>query len=168
MSWQIAYYAFLGLPASLWFLNRLLLRSRVHWLVLWPMAIVGCYCVLLLGVHLLDSHLEAKLYKHDLNGDRSFSGAEVTPAMEQAMGRLTNDTGRALAPITGIPFSLVWVAVNYIPLGLISLAIWRFRSQRGEFDQDENVKSLEYRPIEYDADEISNPYRAPRSTNHVE
>ncbi len=164
MSWQVAYYVFLGLPASLWLLNRLVLRNRLHWLVLWPVAIVGCYSVLLLGVHLLDSHLEAELYKHDLDGDRAFSGAEVTPEMEKAMGRLTNDTGRALAPITGLPFSLVWVAFNYITLGLVSLAIWRFRSHRGDFDHDEDKVPPEYRPIQYDTDGISSPYQAPRST----
>lgn len=168
MSPHFAYHVFLGLPASLWFLNRVLLRNRIHWLILWPVAIVGCYCVLLLGVHLLDSHLEAELYKHDLNGDRSFSGAEVTPAMTEAMGRLTNDTGRALAPITGIPLSLIWVAVNYIPLGIISLAIWRFRSHRGDFDENENNASPEYDPIQQEPDETNNPYRAPRSSNRVE
>jgi hypothetical protein len=168
MSWQVAYYAFLALPASLWFLNRWLLRNRLHWLFLWPIAIVGCYCVLLFGVHLLDMHLEAELYKHDLNGDRSFSGAEVTPAMEEAMGRLTNDTGRALAPVTGIPFSVVWVSVNYIPLGLLSLAIWRFRAHRGDFDENEKILSPEDLLTPCNTDETNNPYRAPRWTSRID
>ena len=160
MSWIAAYYMFLGLPASLWFLNRLLLRNRLHWLVLWPLAMVGCYSVLLLGVHLLDSHLEAELYKHDLNGDGSFSGVEITPEMEQAGGRFTNDTGRALAPITGIPISFIWVAVNYIPLGLLSLAIWRFKAHRGDFDNDENDMALEHNPSNQDSKDSRNPYEA--------
>ncbi|MCU0712158.1 MAG: hypothetical protein MUC43_08870 [Pirellula sp.] len=167
MYWQVAYYAFLVLPVSLWFLNRLLLRNSLHWLIMWPVAIVGCYSVLLLGVHLLDSHLEAELYKHDLDGDRTFSGSEITPEMEQAAGRLTNDTGRALAPITGIPISLIWVSINYIPLGLVSLAIWRFRAHRGDFDSVEIDMTPEHSSVQQDPDGIVNPYQPPGSIKRV-
>lgn len=104
MSGHVAYYVFLSLPSSLWILNKLLLCNRLHWLVLWPLAIIGCYCVLLLGGHLLNSHLKAELYKHDLNRDRAFSGAEFIPGMQESMSRLTDDAGRALAPFIGIPF----------------------------------------------------------------
>jgi len=166
MNWTIAYYTFLALPAGLWFATRFLFRNRIHWLVLWPVAMVACYCILLLGVHLLDAQLETELYKHDLNGDRSFSGAEVTPAMEKAMGRLTNDTGRALAPITGVPFSIIWVSMNYIPLGLISLAISRFRAHRGDFDQTEDFDADGSFLTTSDGD-LQNPYHPPRTINRV-
>ncbi len=167
MNWLIAYYSFRGLPAALWLLNSFALRKRIHWLILWPVAIVGCYCVLILGVHLLDTQLEAELNKHDLDGDGAFSGAEITPAMEEAMSRLTNDTGRALAPITGIPFSIVWVAINYIPLGLISLVTWRYRSHRGDFDKADDFDSQPAVSVETSED-ATNPYSPPRTTNRVE
>ena len=115
--------AFFASPLSLWLINRILLRNQIHWLFLWSIAAATCYFFLLLGVQLLDSQLLAELNQHDLDGNGSFSDSEDSPAMRKAMGRVTNDTGRTLAPITGIPFSIFWVGLNSIPLGLISLAI---------------------------------------------
>jgi predicted PurR-regulated permease PerM len=81
MTWNAAFIAFLASPLTLWLIHRFLLRNKAHWLLLWPIAVVACYVFLLLGVHLLDAHLLAELYKHDLNGDGSFSGSEDSPAM---------------------------------------------------------------------------------------
>jgi hypothetical protein len=163
MTWAIAYYAFLAAPAIVWFTNQFFLGNRIHWLLLWLTATVSCYVILLLGVHLLDSQLEADLYKHDVNGDRTFSDAEDTPAMREAMGRLTNDTGRALAPVTGVPFSIFWVTFNYIPLGLVSLAIWRYRSHRGDFDSTDDQDDIAAFETHPDADS-DNPYHPPRTS----
>ena len=102
MTWTAAYYAFFASPLSLWLINRFLLRNKIHWLLLWPIAAFACYFFLLLGVHLLDSQLLAELNQHDLDGNGSFSDSEDSPAMREALGRVTNDTGRALAPVTGI------------------------------------------------------------------
>lgn len=114
MGFTIAYVAFYTFPTSLWFANQFFLRSKIPWLLLWPITTVSCYAILLISVYLLNSHLEAELYKHDFDGGRSFSGVEDTPAMREAMGRLTNDTGRALAPIMGIPWALFWVKLMHL------------------------------------------------------
>ena len=162
MSWTIAYYAFFVAPAILWFVNQFIFKNGFQWLLLFVLATMTCYGLLLLSVRLLDSHLEAELYKHDLNGDRAFSGAENTAAMRNAMERLTNDTGRALAPVTGVPISLIWVTLNYIPLGLVSLAIWRFRSHRGDFDPADDRDDLVDPGINPEAT-CENPYSPPRT-----
>lgn len=39
------------------------------------------------------------LNSFDLDGDGFFSGDEITPEQQQAMQRVSNDTGRALAPL---------------------------------------------------------------------
>ena len=52
-----------------------------------------------------------------------FSGEELTPEMERAMDDVTNDTGRSLAPITGLItcplYSGFWHLVIGVPYLLI-------------------------------------------------
>ena len=69
------------------------------------------YGLLLTYAHLVDVRLDAELAAFDLNGDGSFSGSELTPAQSEAMDRVVDDTGRALAPITGILYSVLYVLV---------------------------------------------------------
>jgi hypothetical protein len=54
--------------------------------------------------HLIDRRLRA----FDHNGDGFFSGEEVTPEQVAALERVTNDTGRTFAPITGALFALAY------------------------------------------------------------
>jgi len=71
-----------------------------------------CYICVILSVWSIGNYYEYQLYKYDLDGDGMFSGAELTPEMDQAMKRLTNDTGRTFAPIIGAivsPFyNILW------------------------------------------------------------
>ena len=164
MAWSAAFYAFFASPLALWLINRFLLQNKIHWLLLWAIAAFTCYFCLVLSVHLLDSQLLAELHKHDLDGNGSFSESEDSPAMRKAMARVTNDTGRTLAPFTGIPFSIVWVSLNHIPLGFISLAIWQLRSFRGEFDAvetDDFQQIVESQSV--DGTTSNNPYHPPAS-----
>lgn len=48
------------------------------------------------------------LERFDLNGNGVFNGDEITPEQQQAMKKVTNDTGRALAPFTGAIVSLIY------------------------------------------------------------
>lgn len=43
----------------------------------------------------------------------------MTPDAQRAMNAVTSDTGRALAPVTGIPITLIWTTINFIILALI-------------------------------------------------
>jgi hypothetical protein len=70
---------------------------------------VAVYSALLLGAHLADARFERELAAFDLNGDGVFTPEELSPAQEKAMENLVNDTGRALAPITGAIFSVFYV-----------------------------------------------------------
>ena len=73
---------------------------------------VVCYVLLVVAVQLRGRDLQAQLMRFDLDGDGSFSGYEQTPPMLEAMDRVTSDTGSALAPITGIPLSILYVGFN--------------------------------------------------------
>ncbi len=82
--------------------------------ILAPASMVVVYATLLFGVHLVDARLESELNAFDLNGDGFFTREEMNPAQEAAMARFVNDTGRALAPITGALFSFVYVSVVFV------------------------------------------------------
>ena len=92
-------------------------------------SIVLVYVVLLLQVHFIDARLEKELYAFDLNGDGVFSGIEINPDQEAAMSSLVNDTGRALAPITGAIFSVLYSFAAFI---LISSASWLWSKYRAK------------------------------------
>ncbi len=84
-------------------------------------SVVFVYAALILQVHFIDARLERELYAFDLNGDGVFSGTEISPAQEAAMADLVNDTGRAMAPITGAIFSVLYTAISFI---ICFLASW--------------------------------------------
>lgn len=92
-------------------------------------SIVFVYVALLLQVHFMDARLEKELYAFDLNGDGVFSGIEIKPDQEAAMSSLVNDTGRALAPITGAIFSVLYSLAAFI---FVSFATWLWSKYRAK------------------------------------
>ena len=40
-----------------------------------------------------------------------------TPEMEMAMKEWASDTGRSFAPIAAVPFTIIWVLLNFVILG---------------------------------------------------
>ena len=115
----------LALPigSSVWLMVRR--RTKVGQWLLWAALVsAACYVLLMLSVQAKDIHLKNTLARYDLDGDGMFSGEELTMEMERAMYDVTNDTGRALAPITGLitcPFySAFWHCVIGAPYMLLS------------------------------------------------
>lgn len=92
-------------------------------------SIVFVYVALLLQVHLMDIRLEKELYAFDLNGDGVFSGIEIRPDQEAAMSSFVNDTGRAMAPVTGAIFSILYSFAAFI---LVFSASWLWSKYRGK------------------------------------
>ncbi len=133
---QVVYAA---TPLICWCVNACLGNRRIHWAILFVIAVIIAYLVLLAAVQAMEFALDVELYKHDLDGDRSFSESEMTEEAKLAMNRVTNDTGRSLAPITGVPVTFVWTSLNFIVLAIVeSLGrrLWsRFRRQKSELDQ---------------------------------
>ena len=74
------------------------------------------YFYLLQTVEVYENEIRQELYEFDLNGDGSFSGAELTEEQNIAMEKLVNDTGRGLAPITLAIFGLIY---NFFLIGVI-------------------------------------------------
>lgn len=92
-------------------------------------SIVFVYVALLLQVHFIDARLEKELYAFDLNGDGVFSGIEINPDQEAAMSSLVNDTGRAMAPITGAIFSVLYSFAAFV---FVSSASWLWSKYRAK------------------------------------
>jgi hypothetical protein len=113
-------------PLIFWLLNVFLLR-RLHWLLLFGIAWITCYAVLMTAVAAVETELERELYRFDLNADGSFSENELTPEAERAFDAVTADTGRTFAPITGVPITCVWTMICF---AVIAPVDWTARSIR--------------------------------------
>lgn len=149
---------YLATPLICWSLNACLRKRRLHWAILFVIAGVVGYFVLLAAVQAMEHALSVELYKHDLDGDRAFSKEELTADAELAMERLTNDTGRALAPITGVPLTFVWTSLNFMILGFVEIAGgWLFSLLfRRNMERKEPVTE----PTEIPSN-TTNPYQPP-------
>jgi hypothetical protein len=79
---------------------------------------VVTYSFVMYGALATDFYLNHKLQQFDLNGDGFFSGNEVTPEQELAMKKLISDTGRTLAPFTGIILSTFLSVILFLIMKL--------------------------------------------------
>jgi hypothetical protein len=124
--------AFLVLPIVL--AIGLVVKRRLAiqaWTVSFLAGSACCYLLLLVSVKLFAMHDEARLHRFDLDGDGMFSGAEVTPAMEEAMAEFAADTGSGLAPITGLFVSPIYCGFWHAAIGVPSLLMgWSNRMKR--------------------------------------
>jgi hypothetical protein len=126
---NILFVATLLFPWAIVIANICLFRGKFK-LVAVLLSVVLVYAALLLQVHLVDARLERELYAFDLNSDGVFSGTEITAAQEAAMAALVNDTGRALAPISGAIFSFLYTGISFI-ICYLAARLWsKFRANR--------------------------------------
>lgn len=65
------------------------------------------YFLILVNVIYLDHHYLQALDKFDLNLDNRFRGDEITTDYQEALNKVTNDTARLYAFITGAIFSFI-------------------------------------------------------------
>ena len=106
--------------------------SFKSWLGGFLISSVACYFLLLVAAKFTDMHFKYRLNKFDLDGDGMFSGVEITPQMERAMSDLTNDTGRSLAPITGIIIAPIYSGFWFCLIGVPYLIFRRSNETKKE------------------------------------
>lgn len=107
----------LGLPFLLIFINRKFWHKKFGNFALF---LVGCVITWLLiqgVVQLIDWYLQNQLDSFDLNHDGVFSGSELMLEQAHTMYRVTSDTGRSLAPITG---AIASIGYNGLVFGLMA------------------------------------------------
>jgi hypothetical protein len=78
------------------------------------------YISILVIVFVTNYTLKNELDSFDLNGDNNFSIEERTLEQQQAMKAVISDTGRNLAPILGIIYSLIYFTIIIIPLSIFN------------------------------------------------
>lgn len=100
-----------------------------------------CGYVLIIATVLVgDATDRAKMETFDLNRDGRIEGFERTRESELAMRDQGRDTGRALAPILGIPLTAIWYTLLF---GLLYGGDWTFRKLfvRTQFPPDPMVEA---------------------------
>lgn len=101
-----------GLLAILLCRKKLFRKNRILWTTITVFLV--CYLFIVGGATYDDIYYQWDLNRYDLNKDGLFGGAEVTKDMEEAMAKLTNDTGRNFSFITGFIFAFLISTVVYI------------------------------------------------------
>lgn len=132
-------------------------KLRLHPVLVYLLTCVVGYFVLLLSVFILDAELEARMNSFDLDGNGSFSGAELTAEAKEAMEDWSSDTGRNFAPIFGVPFTMIWYSLTMgllFGVGAIVKSLWRKKKRKQSADAD----VLE---TELVREEDGNPFRPP-------
>ncbi len=119
-----------SIPWLVFLTNRVGFKSR-HIVIPFLISLVAVYVFILLSVRVLDVELRQQLTAFDLDGDGGFSDFEITPAQQQAEKNVTNDTARAVAPVTGIVFSVIYVSIVF---GVWSLILWLASLVRGKLN----------------------------------
>ena len=121
-----------ALPLTCWLINAVLLRRYVHWMLLFCLVWMSSYGILLLTVQVVEADLQREMYRHDLDGDGGFSEDELTVEAQRAIDAVVTDTGRRLAPVTGVPITFIWTTINFVAIYLtdwVARLVWR--SMRG-------------------------------------
>ena len=79
---------------------------------------VVTYLLIIISVLVYDVYLTYKVSTFDLDGDGFFTTEEWTPEYAKYSGKLVNDLGRNLAPITGFITSFLYSILFFIVLTL--------------------------------------------------
>lgn len=119
----------LAFPVLVFFLNQKSYAGKYGVKTLAVINFFGMYVVLMVLVVSQNYYLDYQLNKFDLDGDGFFGGTEITKEQEEAMERVTNDTGRTFAPITGFIFCLLYFSIFYLVL-VVKNWFRRFREVR--------------------------------------
>ena len=92
----------------------------------WQVFFIGIIVVWLLiqiGVYFTNAYLRAELDAFDLDGNGFFNSEERNEAQREAMIKVTSDTGRAFAPITGAIFAFGYMSILIIFFKLLGVFI---------------------------------------------
>jgi len=99
--------------------KRLFRIGTKKWFWISTTVFFALYLFILCGAMYSGWQDQWNLNKYDLNQDGNFTGSEITPDMEKAMKKLTNDTGLNLSFITGLILSGL-IALFVFGIGKIS------------------------------------------------
>ena len=101
----------IGLVAILFYRKRLFSNNKLLWTSVTVFLILY---LLIVGRATFDAiYYQWDLNRYDLDKDGMFGGKEITDQQNEAMRKLTSDTGRNFSFITGFAFALIISTVVY-------------------------------------------------------
>ncbi len=101
-----------GLVIILIYRNRLFSKKKLFWTSLTIFLVL--YLFIVGSATFDDIYYQWDLNRYDLDKDGMFGGVEITDEQNEAMRKLTNDTGRNFSFITGFIFALFISTAVYI------------------------------------------------------
>lgn len=107
-----------GLVIILIYRKRLFPKNKLFWTCFTVFLVL--YVFIVGGATYYDLCYQRDLNRYDLNKDGMFGGEEITTEQEEAMRKLTSDTGRNFSFITGFVFASIISTVVYI-IGRLTL-----------------------------------------------
>ena len=110
----------IGLLAILVYRKRLFTSNKLFWTSLTVFLVI--YLLIVGGATYEDIYYQWDLNRYDLDKDGMFGREEITTEQEEAMRKLTSDTGRNFSFITGFVFAAIISTVVYI-LGRLTLKL---------------------------------------------
>ena len=112
----------IGLLVILVYRKRLFTSNKLFWTSFTVFLVI--YLLIVGGATYEDIYYQWDLNRYDLDKDGMFGREEITTEQEEAMRKLTSDTGRNFSFITGFVFAAIISTVVYI-LGRLSLKLKR-------------------------------------------
>lgn len=92
--------------------KKLFLKNKILWVSITTFLILYLFIV---GTSAYDAiYYQLDLNQYDLDKDGMFGGKEITDAQNEAMKKLTNDTGRNFSLVTGFIFSFIVSTFVYL------------------------------------------------------
>lgn len=111
-----------GLVIILIYRKRLFSKNKLFWTSL--IIFLVLYLFIVGSATYDDIYYQWDLNRYDLDKDGMFGGEEITAEQEEAMRKLTSDTGRNFSFIIGFVFASIISTVVYI-LGRLTLKLKR-------------------------------------------
>lgn len=92
--------------------KKLFSKNKILWISVSTFLIL--YLLLVGTATFEDIYYQWDLNNYDLDKDGMFGGSEITEEQNEAMRKLTSDTGRNFSFITGFIFALIFSTLVYI------------------------------------------------------
>lgn len=106
----------IGITLLIWKRKSFVVAGTKNWWMISLAVFFGLYLIIMLGALHANYSLAHDLQQYDLNGDGIFSGDEITPEQHQAIRKVSSDTARTFAFITGLIFS-AFIALSLLIAG---------------------------------------------------
>ena len=110
--WFVIFICFI-MPFICYFIRCKFIPKIPIWLVIF-VSIIIYWLLIQFNVFIVSWHLDYQLSQFDLDSNDLFSSDEMTPEVKELLLRKTNDTGRALAPISGMVVSIIYNAFMFL------------------------------------------------------